>query len=197
MGSLTQLQKSVVIGSILGDGSIRIVPGRKNALLEINHSVFAKEYVDWKYSVLKDFVASPPKEYRSNGQRIAYRFWTRQHPEFSKFFRIFYISGKKQIADELKIDPIILAVWFMDDGSKCRDRDVYLNTQQFCYLDQRKLVKKLKKIKLKARINRDKSYFRLRFLKSDIKKFNQMIADYIVPSMRYKLSYDPVETRLK
>ena len=48
VGSLTQLQKSVIAGSLLGDGYVRIVPGRKNAFLEINHSWKAKEYVDWK-----------------------------------------------------------------------------------------------------------------------------------------------------
>jgi len=46
VGSLTQLQKSIIIGCILGDGYLRIFPGRKNALLEINHSLKAKEYVD-------------------------------------------------------------------------------------------------------------------------------------------------------
>ena len=34
VGSLTQLQRSVIIGSILGDGYIRIFPGRKNALMD-------------------------------------------------------------------------------------------------------------------------------------------------------------------
>ncbi len=38
VGSLTQLQKSIIIGTILGDGYLRIVKGKKNAILEINHS---------------------------------------------------------------------------------------------------------------------------------------------------------------
>lgn len=46
VGSLTQLQKSVVIGTMLGDGYIRKMKGRKNAFLEINHSLKQKEYVD-------------------------------------------------------------------------------------------------------------------------------------------------------
>ena len=39
VGSLTQEQKSIIIGSILGDRYLRIVSGRKNAFLEINHSI--------------------------------------------------------------------------------------------------------------------------------------------------------------
>jgi len=61
VGSLTQEQKSIIIGSILGDGYLRIVPGRKNAFLEINHSISEKDYVDWKHQELKNLVKSPPK----------------------------------------------------------------------------------------------------------------------------------------
>ena len=35
MGSLTQIQKSVLIGCILGDGYLRIIKDRKNAILEM------------------------------------------------------------------------------------------------------------------------------------------------------------------
>ena len=54
VGSLTQFQKSIIIGSILGDGYLRIISGRNNAFLEINHSIKQKEYVDWKYLNLKN-----------------------------------------------------------------------------------------------------------------------------------------------
>ena len=61
MGRLNQKQKSLIIGSILGDGYVRIIKGRRNAFLEINHSAKMKEYVDWKYEILKNIVISPPK----------------------------------------------------------------------------------------------------------------------------------------
>ena len=195
MGSLTQLQKSIVIGTILGDDHLRKAKGRNDALLEINHSAKAKDYVDWKYSILKNISKSPPKIRENNRLRIAYCFTTCQHKELTKFYKMFYVGKKKRIPN-IKLDPIMLAVWFMDDGSRCRDRDVYLNTQQFGYSDQMKLVKMLYKIGLRAKTNKDKVYYRLRFLKADILKLNKLIARYIVPSMRYKLSYDPVETWL-
>ena len=53
-GSLTQLQKSFIIGTLLGDGYIRQVKGRQNAFLEVNHSITQKEYVEWKYELLKN-----------------------------------------------------------------------------------------------------------------------------------------------
>ena len=48
VGSLTQEQKSIIIGSLLGDEYLRIIAGRKDAFLEINHSISEKDYVDWK-----------------------------------------------------------------------------------------------------------------------------------------------------
>lgn len=126
VGSLTQYQKSVIIGTILGDGCLRIGKGRKNALLEINHSFKSKDYVDWKYQVLKNLVKSEPKARKGNGNRIAYRFCTKQLPELTKIKNDFYENNVKIIPTNLKLDPISLAVWYMDDGSKCRKSDIYL-----------------------------------------------------------------------
>lgn len=191
VGSLSQLQRSVIIGSILGDGYIRILPGRSDAFLEINHSIRAKEYVDWKYSVLKNICQSPPKERIIDAKRIAYRFFTRQNPELTDLLKLFYLNKRKIIPKNLKLDPVILAVWFMDDGSKCRDHDVYLNCQQFANGDQKKLLGALRAMGLKARLNKDKKYYRIRFFKESVSKLNQIIYPHIVPSMRYKLSMTP------
>ncbi len=194
VGSLTQIQLSVIIGSILGDGYIRIIQGRKDAFLEINHSIKAKDYVDWKYSILKNICVSGPKARIIDERRTAYRFYTKQHGEISALLEKFYRNGKKIIPSSLKLNPIILAVWFMDDGSKSRQYDVYLNTQQFAMNDQKTILAKLRGLGIKARLNKDKQYYRVRILKESIQKFNQLIHPYIIPSLRYKLSYDPVET---
>ena len=193
VGSLTQLQKSLIIGSILGDGYIRIIPGRKDAFLEVNHSIKAKEYVDWKYSTLKNICKSEPKERNTNEGRVAYRFFTKQNHEITSLLNLFYKNGKKTVPPSLNLDPVILAVWFMDDGSKSKS-NVYLNSQQFSLSDQNRLLHKLRQFGLKARLNRDKKYYRIRFLTESISKLNQIIDPYMIPSMRYKLSYDPVET---
>jgi len=95
VGSLTQLQKSVIIGTLLGDGYLRVIPGRKNAILEINHSFKAKDYVDWKYFVLKNVTRSSPKIRKNNKGRIAYRFYTKQLPELTEMYRLFYKNNKK------------------------------------------------------------------------------------------------------
>lgn len=186
VGSLTQEQKSIIIGTLLGDGYLRIIPGRKNAFLEVNHAFAQKEYVDWKYRKLNDIVKSPPKKRRNNGKRIAYRFFTRQHPELANFYTEFYLN-KRKIIPNLKLDPLIIAVWFMDDGSKTY-KTYYLNTQQFDFNSQKKLMKMLnEQFKISSSLNRDKKYYRIRIKQESVNKFRQLIFKYIIPTMEYKL----------
>lgn len=194
VGSLTQSQRSIIIGMLLGDGYLRIVPGRKNAFLEINHSFSQREYVDWKYEMLKSVCTSGPISRKGNGTRVAYRFTTRQHPELTELQTLFYKNGVKQVPRNVALDPIMLAVWFMDDGSRCRASDVYINTQQFAHEDQEYCLKLLASLGINASLNRDKEYWRVRIKKDSLPVFFSTIREYIIPSMAYKLNHDPVET---
>jgi len=187
VGSLTQVEKSIIIGSLLGDGYLRIVPGRKNAFLEINHSISQKEYVDWKFRKLRNIVKSPPKERKGKGKRIAYRFFTRQHSELTELYLRFY-SNKVKIIPDLKLNPLIIAIWFMDDGSK-NYKTYYLNTQSFDYLSQKRLMRILEKqYCINSSLNRDKQYYRIRIKQDSAKRFKKLIYKYIVSSMKYKLN---------
>ena len=178
----------------MGDGYLRIVKGRKNALLEVNHSYKQKDYVDWKYEQLKSICVSGPVARNGNGGRVAYRFNTKQNEELTKLYALFYKHGRKIIPPEIVLDPVMIAVWFMDDGSKCRERDVYLNTQQFSLVDQKKCVSLLKQVSVESSLNKDKEYWRVRIKKSSLPIFWNLISPHIIPAMNYKLGYNPVET---
>lgn len=195
MGSLTSYQTSVIVGSILGDAYIRTMPGRRDAFLEINHAASQRAYVDWKFEVLKTIVTSGPKIRKGNGTRVAYRFFTQQHPQLSALQEKFYRDGKKIIPKNLSLDPIMLTVWYMDDGSRCRAQDVYLNTQQFDVESQQRLLALLGAMGIHASLNKDKEYKRIRILTSSIQRLHELVSEHIIPSMRYKLiGHDPVET---
>lgn len=191
VGSLTKFERSVIIGSILGDGYLRIIPGRNNAFLEINHSIKAKEYVDYKYKVLERLCVSGPVERNGNDGRVAYRFFTKQHKDLTDFYNEFYKDHKKLIPRNITLDPISLSIWYMDDGSRCRDSDIYLNSQQFSINDQKTLLVALRKIGIKARLNKDKKYHRIRILKESVSDFMKMIQPYVIESMKYKLVMTP------
>jgi len=190
VGSLTKKEKSIIVGSVLGDGYLRIVPGRKNALFEIDSSIKQKFYIDWKYQALKRIVITPPRRRKGNGTRIAYRFSTRQHPDLTEIYQKFYQNGKK-IVPEFQLNSLIMAVWFMDDGSKTY-KTYYLNTQGFDYLSQKRLIETLKKeYGIESSLNRDKIYYRIRIRTGSADRFRRIINPYIVPTMRYKLSETP------
>ena len=183
-GSLTEEQLSILIGVLLGDGAMR---KKTHALLEINHSYKQKEYVDWLYLKFQIYVDTPPKMRKSNGNRIAYRFTTKSLPIFTKFYDSFFQGGHKIIPDNLILTPLTLAIWYMDDGSRC-DTDIYLNSQQFTQEEQEKLVLLLsKQYAIQASLNKDKEYKRIRIKKDSVQKFMDLISFYVIPTMKYKL----------
>jgi LAGLIDADG DNA endonuclease family len=183
VGSLTEVQQAIVIGSLLGDGSMRC---KTNALLEINHSVRQRGYVDWKYHHLAELVRTPPRARRGNGQRVAYRFVTRSLSELTPYYRLFYEAGRKRVPN-LELSPLTLAVWFMDDG--CRSRSaVYLNTQQFKTRDQRVLLRLLHdQWGIVGTLNRDKCYHRVRISVESTQHLVEIIEPYLLAMFKYKL----------
>ena len=186
VGSLRQRQHAVLVGSMLGDGALRR-QGNRQALLEINHSHSQKEYVDWKYEVFRDLVTTAPKLRLGNGKRVAYRFTTKSLPILSVYHQWFYRPEGKIIPDDLEIDSLALAVWFMDDGSKSRS-SCYLNTQQFREDDQQRLIQLLwQTFGIEGRINRDKKYKRIRITTVGTVKLHLLIREHILPCFRYKL----------
>jgi hypothetical protein len=183
VGSLSEVQRAIIVGSLLGDGAMRC---KTNALLEINHSSHQRSYVDWKYRHLAELVATPQKARKSNGTRIAYRFVTRSLPELTRYYWLFYGTGRKRVP-ELELSELALAVWFMDDG--CRSRNaVYLNTQQYDEASQRTMLRLLReKWGIEAALNRDKSYYRIRISVAGTRKLARLIEPYLLPELSYKL----------
>lgn len=184
MGSLSRVQKQVILGSILGDGYMR---KKINAHLQITHSYKQKEYVDWKYEILKDLVLTEPSKYRGNANRIGYRFFTKSLPELTKFYDIFYKGKEKIVPKDIILKPITLAIWYMDDGNKSY-KSCYLNTQKFNNESQQNLMESLRKIGINSNLNKDKKYFRIRVTTESTRILFRMIRKFIIPSMLYKIS---------
>ena len=187
VGSLPSSQHAVLVGSLLGDGTLRRQGTRTNALFEANHSFRSRAYVDWKYRQLRMYVLTPPRRRKGNGKRVAYRFTTRSLPVFTQYHAWFYRNGRKRVPRNLQLSPLILAVWFMDDGAKSRSA-VYLNTQQFPKRDQETLQQFLRKsFGIQSTLNRDKNYWRLRLSVHGTQRLKRFVHPFIVPCMRYKL----------
>lgn len=118
---LNEIQKQVLIGTLLGDGGLRF-RGR-NCRLHIKHSVHQISLVNYKREVFNNITSMKVNVFRQAVGKTDYsfaEFVTLTHPEFTKYYNLFYLSSKKIVPRNIHFlltDPLSLAVWFMDDGS--------------------------------------------------------------------------------
>lgn len=202
---LNETQKALIIGSILGDGTLRI-PGRNNeANFTADHGEQQKGYVFWKYKMMKEWVLTSPRQYVRSYHKdrtrktISWRFSTIAHPELTKLYRIFYPNGKKILPDSIKdllIHPLSLAIWAMDDGTKSGE-SFFFSTQNFTQKEQEVLIKCLKEnFGIDGKINlhsywEDKIFYRIRINSCSLEKLCKLIEPHILPQFQYKFSLCP------
>lgn len=200
--ALSKDQQDILIGTILGDGNIRIL--KKEAFLTVSHGEKQKDYVFWKYNFFRSWVLTKPRKevrqyYKKKEKQLAsWRFSTISHPEMTKYYNLFYPKGRKIIPSQIQsvlISPLSLAVWYMDDGSrKPYGRGAFLHTESFPVGDQRRLIEVLKKnfsivVRLSsAGLSKGKRLFRLYITAKSFPGFRDLILPYILPSMQYKIS---------
>lgn len=180
---LTDEQIELVVGSMLGDGYL--VKTTCGYAFRVNHGIAQKDYVDWKHNKLCDFVNSKPRQSGST-----YYFRTVTHPKFVELREVFYRDRLKVIPKNLietLMNPFVLAVWIMDDGSR-DSRQLRINTQCFSREEQVFLQNVLRtKLGIETTLNRDKQQFRLRVSAKSMDHLKKMVMPYIIPSMFYKL----------
>lgn len=131
----------MILGCLLGDSNIQ---KRNNSYrFRVSHTHKQEGYVNWKYDQLKRLSTrnQPPKKTKTvkDGQTYEGReFYLDSHYCYGELFNLFYQlqtvknpkTGKivekyvkvitQEVIDILPIHPMVVAVWFMDDGS-CRD----------------------------------------------------------------------------
>jgi hypothetical protein len=175
-------ETGVIIGCLLGDGTLS--EAGKHYRLRIEHTVKHREYVLWKYLMLKRLVHSEPTFLKTHNSM---RFGTVGHPDLTKMRKVWYVSGRKRVPISLKtLSAISIAVWFMDDGTKHRDT-VDFSVHNFRKSDIVRLQKIFRKYKVQTTINSDGKGSRLYVLKRSYPAFKRLVKPYIVKCMAYKL----------
>lgn len=187
--------KQLLIGSLLGDGCFCSVGSKtKNMCLSIAHSEKQKEYLEYKWRILNKYnLASSIVRYHTNSKRyshelIGYRFKSKLHPIFTDIRIKYYdLQGHKRVFEEFvkDIDALGLAIWYMDDGYVTKNSCI-LSTCSFTLEEQSLLADiLLDKFDLHFTVGKydNSMYLQAR----DFPKFVNLIKDYIIPSMQYKL----------
>ena len=189
---LNDLQRSILVGLILGDGHLETFNDGRTYRLKIEHSVKQKEYLDWLYLKFKNLTNQEPKLKLKSGRPLSYWFTTYSLGMFRFYGQQFYAGRKKIIPKVIEklLDPVALAIWFMDDGSlKSNHHKTYIIHSIGYSTEDLELVKKALKKKFNIDISLHKQYNRKRiYVTSDsAEKFRELVKPHMIPSLMYKL----------
>lgn len=188
---LNSIQKAVLIGTLLGDGGIRIKG--KFARLHIKHSLKQLPLVVYKRYIFEDITSMEVSVFNQKVGKTEYsfaEFVTLTHPLFLKYFRLFYPTKKKIVpenVDQLLVNPLSLAVWIMDDGS-AEYAGLSIQTHSFTKQEVDLLRKTLKKnfsIETTKRLNKGK--WIIYFPKASLSRLKNLIDKHLLKEFKYKL----------
>lgn len=192
---LTQRQKNIIIGTILGDGTLEL-DGR-NARLKLDHSEKQKDYLLWKHRELFNISSafhfySQKPDLRTKRKYKHCQFNTLSLESLNFYYGEFYKNGRKSLSYNivrLLNNPLSLAVWFMDDGYQRSDCNALrLNTDCFIFEEQTLLIECLKRnFNVEARIHKKGRYWNIYIPSKYANFFCGIVEPYIIPQMRYKL----------
>lgn len=188
---LTQEQSSLLFGSLLGDCTAN-TSNHITARFGEHHSLKQKEYLEWKAEIYGDFISGffvSNKESKEGGIYKGFSIRSVQHRLFYDYYKMFY-SDKKRLPKEFEelIDPLSLAVWYMDDGFI---HAKYCIATSFCQDDVDEIIRVLKDkfgLEIDDKINQQGDYLPAHILHfKDSDKFFNIIKEHIPYCMRYKI----------
>jgi len=194
-GSLSYDEEQVLIGTVLGDTYLRKEFENGGTGGMFAHSLKQKQYALWKGSVLKRFVSRITE--RSQFHKVAKKTYFNIQIHFktdtilNKYHKLFYNNKKKVIYQELLniLEPLGLAVWFMDDGMKGTKGGYYLCTNCFSENEINLIIGYFKqKWNLDCSIHRNLDNLRLLYIKKNSAiSFKNLIKNHIHEELKYKL----------
>jgi len=201
---LSNQARAIILGTILGDGSLKLQNRYQNANLQIRHSEIQKEYFFWKAKMLSEIArVKSINLQKSDGysKNNKLRFVSRNLPALTELYRLTYKNNKLRIRRKWlnQLTSLSLAVWWCDDGSLIGygGRKGVFCTDGFDKKSVKVLTQYLKVVwgikTVVAPVRREhkgkvREYWRI-WIRSqeELKKFLRIIIPYIpVPSMLQK-----------
>ena len=196
---INKFQKSVLIGTVLGDAYLANVNNRLSRI-RFTHGEKQLEYLKYKQHIFRNLFGNVEPYYNFSGynrNKKIYFVSSKSSEELFEYYNKFYKNGKKIIYNIIdEIDEISLAFWIMDDGNlqkhkaKIESCHYALATHSFSEEENDILIEMFNnkfgldpKKKFDKRCNK---YF-LVFPTKDTKKISKIISKYVHPSMNYKL----------
>lgn len=198
----TEITKQILIGSFLGDGAVNGAYSRttnENPVrplgLKIVHSTKQKEYLAFKYELIKKELGGRFREYYSKNsyahEKVSYISFA--SPTIGKYALMVYDkNNKKRITEKAleNLDWFGFAIWYMDDGSLskcCKSNSIHLHTERYCFEDVLLLHRFFENRGYKNYIRHYRNYYMINFSTEASEEIWKKIRQYIPPCMQYKL----------
>jgi len=179
--------KEIILGSLLGDGSLVISKKYKKARFEFRHSILQKDYFFWKVSELKRISGKKCARIQnadgwSKNKKLHYQSLTSSY--LTKLYHLTHRKEKFFISQKWlkELTPLSLLVWWLDDGSLIvNSRKGVFCTEGFKYQEILILSRYLRNIwKIRTRIGRRGKYYQLRIYSTEeLKKFLGLILPHL------------------
>ena len=108
--TLNQVQKEVIVGTLLGDACMPLYRGKPTWRVEFAQTIARGNYIWHLYDIFKNFVGAPPRVQNICGggarDRQQIRFKTYSHPELKFYDSLFYtvdegFRRKKRVAKNI------------------------------------------------------------------------------------------------
>lgn len=162
---LTDEQNNIIIGSLLGDGWMGQLKGNSNSHFGKGQCLNSYEHIIWVYEKLSPYTDTT-KIYKNFTTTEAYwdkenkktktrkiprthKSWsmlTCNHPIFTELRKKWYPNGIKIIPSDIELNPQILSIWYVDDGTNnYKDRFINISTNCFELNDIQILIEKITK----------------------------------------------------
>lgn len=204
---LSMSTKQILLGSLLGDGSLKIAKNYKNARFCERHSLVQQEYLNWKFTKLqpelKGTICKSNAEKTSFSKHGKLLYQSSTHESLTLLHHLTHVKNRKVIKRRMlnHLYPLALAVWWCDDGSlNTVTRQGVFCTDSFTYKEHLLLARylqvdwKLETVIIPNPVKNQKGEkirndYRLRFANfANLQKFLRIILPWIpVPSMLYKV----------
>lgn len=214
--SLTQDQREIIIGVMLGDGSMECGTSGKTARLTIEQSKSVHQgYFEHLYELFPGWFPSKAKDVErtstkvnpdtgENNTNTNLNARTSYHRDFAEFYHLFYKDNKKIIPINISdyLTPKSIAYWYMDDGAlKGSDRlGKYLHTEGFEVEQLPILQAALLKFNVKTSLHSKGKNGKVQkaiYIGADHDPiFSELIRPYIIPCMYYKLIPREIEPQV-
>ncbi|MCF7834020.1 MAG: recombinase RecA [Candidatus Pacebacteria bacterium] len=196
--SLTAQQEEIIIGSLLGDGNIKM-NNEQTAYFREEHGPKQKEYVSWLSKELGDITSNV----NLNTSRDNAIVETKHLLRIGDLYGLFYPQNKKIVPEFLveQITPRMIALWYCGDGtlqggySNWKEKNykrtpratLYANAFGDDPLNVDRIDRMFKKFNIKTSWRKCGVYKVLNFNVKESEKFFELISPFIPKVMEYKL----------